>query len=206
MKEKFLKWIKDPRNLIILVLIAICLFLGYCSQCNKSKCPEVSTDTVNTTTVVYDSVKVYIDVPKPKIVRDTLRYPEYVYMDVDTLAIILSYFTENFYDLVLKDDTSAYVRYCVSVWENELEPGKFEFINRRPTTINTTTINNNVITERKFKMFVGVELGGSTDRFSLAPELLFQYKSFMAGVGYDVINKEVRVPLFYKISLSKNKK
>jgi hypothetical protein len=205
MKAKFLKWLKDLRNPMIAVAVIIIIILSLLLQCRKSgKCPEQKTDTVKTTEVIYDSIPVKSDIPKPEIKWDTLRIP--LYMDVDTLAIILAYFTENYYDLVLKDDTSAYVRYCVSVWQNELAPGKFEFKNRRPTTINNTTIVNNIIQERKFKMFLGGSVGGSMNSFNLNAGVLVQYKSFLTGANYGFMDKSINIPLYMKLSFGKKKK
>jgi hypothetical protein len=198
------KFLSDSKNLIIVVLTVLCLFLGFCTQCNKAKCPEVATDTVTSTVTIWDTVPVIVEVPKPYKVRDTLRLTEY--MDVDTLAIILAYFTENYYDLVLKDDTSAYVRYCFSVYENQIEPGKFEFKNRRPTTINTTTITNNIIQERKLKFFIGGGIGGSMNSFNLNAGVLVQYKSFLTGANYGFMDKSINIPLYMKISFGKKKK
>jgi hypothetical protein len=197
------KWLSDSKNLIIAALLIMCLFLGFCTQCNKTKCPEITSDTITTTVTKYDTVKVTEYVSKPKYVRDTLRITETT--PIDSLSVVLAYYTERFYDLVLKDDTSAYIRYCFSVLFNEVEPGRFEFINRRPTYITHTEIINSPVTERKFKLFVGGGVGGSLTSFNVNAGVMVQYRNFLTGANYGFFDKSINIPIYFKLSVKKKR-
>lgn len=84
---------------------------------------------------------------------DTLYYPEPVpewrdtgttrwrYHPVDTPAIVADYLSRVAYRRVLKDDSSARAVIYDTVTANRLTSYRFEFVNRRPTTIvsHTTT-------------------------------------------------------------------
>lgn len=194
--KSIIEYLGDVRTLIIIVLVIVILCMGFC----RGKCPDaqVVSDTIKIT-LPGDSFPVEKIVPKPYPVKVIERVPEY--MEVDTFAILADYFKENTYDLTLRDDTSALIKYKVTVWQNELYDGILTFQNRRPWNI--TQVSQNVVQERKFKFFVGLRVGGWKDRFSLAPGVLFQYRNFLAGVDFDVVNSEVSVPIYYKISFRK---
>jgi len=120
MKDKFLKWIKDVRNLIIIVLLGMVLFLSYCAGCGDKQ-TSTRTDTIRTTTIIPgDSIPYIKEVPKPYPVNTTVYVP--VDVPIDTGAILEKYFEKQDYDIVLRDDTSMFIRIKTSVYVNELGP------------------------------------------------------------------------------------
>jgi len=96
--------------------------------------------TVYTDTVFGDSVPypVYYPAPIP-VWRDT-GSTRWKYHPVDTNAILTDYFSRNAYVRVLKDDSSAYAAIYDTVSQNSLTSFRFEFQNRKPTTVTTTAI------------------------------------------------------------------
>lgn len=207
MWKKIINYIKDPRTLIIIVLVVVILFMGYCGGCGDKPEPVPNDTTYTEVILPGDSIPYHdtIEVPKPYKVydHDTL----YVYYDVDTPAIIISYYEENFYDILMRDDTSMTIRIKFSVWQNKPSDLELEAFNHRPWHISQTIVQPpDIIQERKVKMFAGITVGGSADRFSLAPGVLFQYKSFLSGLNYEVFSKSVNIPLYYKLSVKSKKK
>ena len=202
--KKIINYLKDPRTLIIVVLLAFIVFMGYCGGCGDER-PQV----------VYDTVYSEIVLPGDSFpVRDTIFQPKpYAVIKSDTLwkqadsaGIIMQYWNRMMYDIVLRDDTSMLVRIKTSVYKNTLQAVELISQNRRPWHISQTIVQPpDIIEERKFKMFVGLTVGGSADKLSLAPGVLFQYKSFLSGVNYEVFSKSVNVPLYYKLSVKSTK-
>ena len=186
----------------ILIAIIILIMMTKCSGPDGNQTPTTDTLTIHDT-IPGDAYPDTVYVDRPTIVYRDVSHA--IPLPVDTGAIIFNYFAENFYDIVLRDDTGAYIRYKTSVWLNQLQPGELIFQNRRPWHITNTTVVNNNIQERKFKCFLGLSVGGSANGFMLAPGVLFQYKSFLTGVNYDVIGNQVSIPLYWKLSFKKKK-
>lgn len=202
MVKKVIDLIKRYAPWVIIGILVFILTLRECSR--PDPCVGVATDTLTVhDTIQGDSVPYAVAVEKPVVVRDTIRIPS---SPVDTQAILMAYFTENYYSMVLKDDTSAYCEYNTSVFNNELQPGEFVFQNRRPWHITNTYTSVIEYPESKFKMYAGISIGRSTKEFGLAPSLAFGWKNFIIGGRYDLINSDVYVDIMYKLSLKKNKK
>jgi hypothetical protein len=108
-------------------------------RCNKQ--PEVLSQTSDTVRVI-DTDTIKTTLTKLKIVKETVKIPEYINQTVDTFAILITYgyFNERSYDTVVQSDTSCYERLQLSTWQNNIQFIKRDFINRRPyqTIINST--------------------------------------------------------------------
>jgi hypothetical protein len=183
---------------IIAALVIVICFLSMC----RGNCPGSgsTTDTVTKTDTVTDSILITKEIPKPFSVHDTLIIPP---GPIDTLTIVMAYFYESEYNVVLLDDTSAYIQYNFSVWMNQPLNGNLIFRNRRPTVINTTNVVNNIIQERKFKVFAGASIGGSLTSFELSPGVLFQYKYFLFGAQYNIFGESISIPIYYQFHFKK---
>lgn len=202
MVKKILEFIKKWAPYVIIGVLLCIILLRECSR--PGPCPEIVADTTTVhDTIPGDPYPVEVPVIKPKIIyRDTGRV---VTLPVDTDAIIYAFFTENYYDIVFRDDTSALCEYKFSVYGNEVQMGEFVFQNRRPWHITNTTVVTPIEKERNFKLYAGVSVGRSLNEFGLAPRVGFGWKDFMFGGSYDLINNDVYIDLMYKISFRKKK-
>jgi hypothetical protein len=180
------------------------IILSLLLQC-RGKCPGTSgtTDTITHSDTIRDTSLITREIPKPFSVHDTLLLPP---GPIDSLSVVMAYFNEGEYNVVLLDDTGAYIQYNFSVWMNQPLNGKLIFKNRRATVINTTNYITNIIEERKFKMFIGASLGISATNFELSPGLLFQYKYFLTGIQYNIFRKGVSIPVYYQFHFKKKAK
>lgn len=111
---------------------------------NANKLVEQQTNTLpqtTTTTTTADTTPdtLFYPVPVP-VWRDT-GTTRWRYHEVDSAAIVADYLSRVAYRRVLKDDSSALAVIYDTVTANRLTSYRFDFVNRRPTTIthHTTT-------------------------------------------------------------------
>jgi hypothetical protein len=88
---------------------------------------------------------------------------------------------------------------------NHLLGGDFIFQNRRPLTINNTTIIDNTIPERKWGFYVGGFVGGSLTSFDFGAGVLVRYKRVLIGANYGVLSKSVQIPVYYELRRKEKK-
>jgi hypothetical protein len=194
----------------MMILIMLLLAILFLRECTRPQCEECIS-TTDTIVAPGDTIPIISTMPKPvPIYRDT-GTTKYVHLKIDTIAVVKAYLSTNYYDIVFKDDTSAYCQYRFSVNMNEVQgDGEFTFLNRRPwkTIINTTTINESKLRNR---FYIGLQVNGVPGSvvtpISFGPHLLFvTKKSFAVGCSYDPFNKIATVDANWLISFRKKKK
>lgn len=171
-----------PNTIYIAVIICLA-FAWWFKGCGSGKGSVPKSDTIFTSDTIWgDSIpyQVYVPVPKPYkvVVTDTL------FKDVDTTAILRDYFAIVYYTDTLKNDTSALVVIVDTVSNNRLKGRSMWFQNRRPTTINNTTITN-VYPDNKFQLYGGILLQGNANQFGVGGLLTVKFKNntqFSGGV------------------------
>lgn len=116
-----------------------------CQRCPDAEPVPAKSDTVTQT--IWDTVTFTKNVIKPvpcyRIVDSAAVYfaiKSKTQKEIEDFY--LSYFTENVYDTTVRNDTSAFIRLRARTWQNQLELIGVDFINRRPTAINTSVTNH----------------------------------------------------------------
>jgi len=131
---------------VIMLFVALFKSCGGCPEPKIGKQIDTSKVVTNVPEKKPDTVRSERPKPRPQIHVDTIYadngsvFWEQMYMDLSRMYDELdgNYRTVNYYDMILKDDTSAFIRYEPSVSMNELQArGKLTFINRRATSIQT---------------------------------------------------------------------
>lgn len=130
------------RNLLLIVFFA--LISGYILRTITHPClePIMDTDTIYVHSVSYDTIiqERPVEVLKyvPKEVQTTVYQP--VKIPVDTAAIIRDYFSVRYYDDILKDDSTGYVRLKEKVYQSKILDRELYFEARCTDKIITNTI------------------------------------------------------------------
>lgn len=179
---------------IIIVLIIIILLIPKCVR-NPI---YVSNTVTHTDTIPGDTVPYYIPVDKPyPVYRDTGSIRTQV---VDTFAIIRNYLTKNIYKRVLKDDSSAYIAITDTTFKNELQSGRLEFQNRKPTAIitNITTTLAEKPTPQ-WHAYLGMSTTINT-KVGFSPAIGFQdKKGRIYTYQYDVVLKIHQAGILFQL-------
>ena len=104
--------------------------------------PIMDTDTIYVHSVSYDTI-----IQEKPVPVDVIKYvPEYttiyqpVTVPVDTTAIIREYFSVRYYDDILKDDSTGYLRLKEKVYQSEIIDREVFFQSRCTDKIITNTI------------------------------------------------------------------
>ena len=195
---KYVGWIlAGVLSIVLLFMLVKCNPLHTGDYAGKS-------DTIfHSDTIKGDSVPYRVDVPKPYPVK--VDNSDTLWMDqpVDTSFILRKYYTQNTYDVILKDDTSALVRVHATVQHNEIETIGMDFQNRRAMVINNTTIINGEMP--RTKLYVGVGTGMNlkvTQKIPITASLLLTTKkNFAYELKYDVLNKDLYGTVYFKLKV-----
>ena len=182
---------------VILILISLLFLQRECSR------PEPTTllvpHFIYDTTIVENTIK-----PEPIttiVPGDTVYISDTVYVTSDDMPshvwdIISEHFTRKFYDEVLLNDSSAYLKVGVELFRNNVENLNYSFINRRPVDVicpECPTIRN--------KWFIGGTISGSPTQFGAGPSAaLLTRRDNLYSYNYDIINGVHSVSMFYKLS------
>ena len=181
-----MKAIRDV--LIILVVIAGVIYFA-----RRYKPPEpiveVETeyiyDTITYTDTVYQDSLVIIE--SKRVEYDTVEiedYKEAYYRVMDSLNTI------NKYDIVLKDDTVAYIDVEAQVFANTLYQMNYTYKNRTPTKVVKETHYHNLQ-----ELFITTE----TNFNDLNISLMYKQDRFIFKGGYDIIGGNPRIGVGYKL-------
>ena len=189
--------IKQYAPWVIIISLVILLILQRCSHREPVIKIQEKHDTIRDTTIR----KVIISEPYPLEIGlppDTFVYvPDSSELLRQYRSLQKLYYASAVYLDTLLNDTTALITLRDTVTQNRLQQRGLTFINRKPTIINTTIIQN----ESRFKMYIGLAVGGWTDKFSISPSILFQTKSdVVTGAHFDLINKIAAVDFYWKIS------
>jgi hypothetical protein len=177
------KYFGNFKNLIILVLIIVIIFLRQCSGDGVENTPSEPTIITKVETK-YDTItidkKVYVPKWKTKIVTqvDSIL----VNTPIDTLEVLKEYYAKNVFVDKIELDSLGFVTITDTIWMNTL-------FNRQVTSdiiIPTTTVTQTeYINQREF--YVGFGLNGTSKQFNyVGGSLLYRTKkkqAFGLGIG-----------------------
>ena len=182
---------------VILILISLLFLQRECSR------PEPVTllvpHFIYDTTIVEKTIK-----PDPVTVQlpgDTVFISDTVYIASDDVPphiwdVISEHYSRKFYEEVLMNDSSAYLRIGVELFKNNVEDLSYSFINRRPIDIicpECPTIRN--------KWFIGGAVSGNPIQFGAGPSLaLLTRRDNLYSYNYDIINNVHSISMYYKLS------
>ena len=177
------KYFGNFKNLIILVLIIVIIFLRQCSGDGVENTPSEPTIITKVETK-YDTItidkKVYVPKWKTKIVTqvDSIL----VNTPIDTLEVLKEYYAKNVFVDKIELDSLGFVTITDTIWMNTL-------FNRQVNSdiiIPTTTVTQTkYINQREF--YVGFGLNGTSKQFNyVGGSLLYRTKkkqAFGLGIG-----------------------
>lgn len=176
------------KTTLIVVLIVILLLMHFCGGKKQPKDPN--GETVVKTVVVSDTTKVtYIDtiqffdsIPVPFEVPVEVVIPYY-----DTIRD-LNVYENPFEDSLLVGTVTSHVDGVLVEQHFKYTPKFPKYILKTDSIIITNDITNTVIKNNR-RLYVGMELGGGVNSFSVSPMISFSDKRYnLFSYRYDVIN------------------
>lgn len=208
--EAFFKFLKSrkPCYIIIAILIIALIFTQQCGGDNDEEQTYSSFlnfdyfSYSNSDTIYYHDT-VFVPNYKPYPVPGATVYVP-VPADVDTNAILARYYYSYFYLDTAINDTSAFLLIQDQISMNQIQSRQVQFVNRRPSIINTTTTTitptPNCPEQKQFNLGFGGMIGGWTDKFGAGPSIIVttnKHSSYAAS--YDAINKIAYFSLYYNV-------
>jgi hypothetical protein len=177
------KYIGNFKNLIILVLIIVIIFLRQCSGDGGEITPSEPTIVTKVETK-YDTItidkKVYVPKWKTKIVTqvDSIL----VNTKIDTLEVLKDYYAKNVFVDKIELDSLGFVTITDTIWKNTL----FNRLVESEIIIPTTTVTQTeYINPREF--YIGFGLNGTTKQFNyVGGSILYRTRkkqAFGLGIG-----------------------
>jgi len=177
------KYIVNFKNLIILVLIIVIIFLRQCSGDGGEITPSEPTIVTKVETK-YDTItidkKVYVPKWKTKIVTqvDSIL----VNTKIDTLEVLKDYYAKNVFVDKIELDSLGFVTITDTIWKNTL----FNRLVESEIIIPTTTVTQTeYINPREF--YIGFGLNGTTKQFNyVGGSILYRTRkkqAFGLGIG-----------------------
>jgi len=177
------KYIGNFKNLIILVLIIVIIFLRQCSGDGGEITPSEPTIVTKVETK-YDTItidkKVYVPKWKTKIVTqvDSIL----VNTKIDTLEVLKDYYAKNVFVDKIELDSLGFVTITDTIWKNTL----FNRLVESEIIIHTTTVTQTeYINPREF--YIGFGLNGTTKQFNyVGGSILYRTRkkqAFGLGIG-----------------------
>ena len=147
------------------------------------------------------------------IITDTIVYNDTTYIPkisyqvkidtiIDTVEVIKEYYTKNYYQDTIINDTTAFVVIMDTVYKNEIISRK-RIVQTFPTHIYTTSIVHDKCKPR-LKLKVGFGIGGWQNKFGASGKLLIvTKKDHTYGISYDPINKYAEGSIYWTIKFGK---
>lgn len=188
---------------ISVVLFLLLTFWAYCfftSKINNSK-SGVAKTTVQKDSVItlrYDSAAITFNDGNLSHKTETIFYPKYKNIIVDTGAIInnwlscntsvYNYWKDSLYNLVITD----------SICRGKLLKRDIAFKSLKPDSIitYTTTITNYEALPQKGKLYLGNQ---STRNNILTPSIMYSNKRYAFNAGYGVTTKDISLGFYLLI-------
>lgn len=165
------------------------------------------SDTVFITEIIPgDSIPFPVEIEKkvPVPVYKDTGSTFWKYHDVDTMAIFRDYFAKYYYDDILMDDSSAFIRLMAHTSENRLFYDSLLFQNRRITSINSTIIPPTV---RKGKLYLGIGNGFKPGEFDFTGDILYTTpRNFAFAYKRGITSRWNYLTIYYAISFRRGKK
>lgn len=181
--------------IIISLLVACCVLYSLIATNNTEFGVEkIQVDTVYSVRI--DSIPIKISDTDLVHQTETIYYPKFKNITVDTGAIIRSYLScktsvynyrkDSLYNLVIAD----------SLCLGQLLSRNIEFKNLKPDSLIyvTTTITNYEREKPKGKLYLGVQ----TSRFNpIAPAVMYTHKRIGVNASYGLYNRHAELGLYY---------
>jgi hypothetical protein len=155
---------------IIIVIIILCAWIW-----NLKKNSQIITNTTTVTKIdtVYKRDTIVSIEYKPRYI--TIVDTAWKFTEVDTLAILQSYFNKNHYVDTLVNDSALFVEVNDTITQNEIYSRNFSIVRNYPIIIKETTVTNNIESNG---LFIGGYIGQD---YGL--QLQYKYKKNLVGVG-----------------------
>ena len=179
---------------IILVLLGLVVYLGATNPKSVSIVKtKIDTLIVTNDTTIYK--KKLVPYRVDSIVRDSIVIPDTLlaekYLDLAKKYRATKYYSDTIY----KDSLSS-VTLSEQCTSNEIR-------NRVVRASIGTKIIKSTTTIERDNYYNGIGIGAIVDANTISPSLLYSTKNLVYLGGYDVVNKEVKVGLFYKFNFRK---
>lgn len=190
---------KHPSWVVIIGLVLYILFLRECTPgptpCDP--CPEI-LDTI--TVVQIDSVPYPVEVYIPDIHYKDTGSSHFIFMPVDTNAIIAEYLTKNIIIDTLVNDSNAFIVLTDEIWMNKITNRRKEMTIYPKTVWKTQIVKLTQAYTPVNKVFVGAGIGRSIDQFGLTANIMLLTKREHAyQLSYDVLHNDVYFTMYWKL-------
>lgn len=183
---------------ILLVLVGLLFLQRECHRCPE---PTIINDTI---TIPGDPFPVLVNVGQPDPVF--VDVPYIIPAVIDTMALIVDYYSKVHYADTLKNDTSALIAVFEEVTGNRIVNRSYSFQNRRSTQIihNTTILPEE---KEKLRVYAGAMLSMTPEQsFDLGPSVFMTTpKGYGYSYAYGINQKTHTITLVWKISLRRSR-
>jgi hypothetical protein len=206
-----MKYIKDLRDLLIIILAIIIVFLQFKGCGKETKVPDTITDTK----IEYRDVKVEVPVYIPEIQK--IPVPREVPSIIDTIAVVEDYYTKyKVIDTVYLNSPDSGIKYfgygiiTDIINKNKIQERSLIWNYKVPKIITTTTIKE----KPKNQVYAGVTSGLNKSTFidNISTGIIVKNKTdhlYQISVGLGnrggVIGPFVQGGIYWKIRLKKPK-
>lgn len=184
--------------IIVLVCIVSSFLLGWKCALRKGNL-NTTPQTIVETVVQYDTTKIesviYSPIPYKEIEYVNQTDTIFLLQDVDTLEILHEFITTYYYADTIKNDTSAFIAIYDEVLYNRIWRRNWEFINRRPTHIQTTI--NQYPTARTWNIGVGGVVSGNSSMLDYGIGVHVRNKRINYMVNYIISDKSIQGGIYY---------
>jgi len=198
----------NVKNIVIVILIGWLVFEKSCdAPCpDPVPCPEFDTTAFIASLPIEYPDTSYVPTPYPVYhTEDSLVYVE-IPADVDSLAVVLAYFSPSIYlDSIGTPDSLFLLVLRDSVNENRIQRREILDLILYPTfKIVTKTVIEPYVPRNK--VFLGLGVGGWTDKFGVTANMMFMNKRDNAyQLSYDPLNNTIYGTAFWKIKTKRSK-
>lgn len=186
------------RIIVVLTCIIGSFFLGWKCALRKSII-NTTPQTIVETVVQYDTSKIesviYTPIPYKEVEYINQIDTVFLSQEVDTLGILQEFMTTYYYADTIKNDTSAFIAIYDEVLYNRIWKRNWEFINRRPTHIQTTI--NQYPTARTWNISVGGVVSGNSSMLDYGVGVHVRNKRINYTVNYIISNKSIQGGIYY---------
>ena len=186
------------RIIVVLTCIIGSFFLGRKCALRKSII-NTTPQTIVETVVQYDTTKiesvVYTPIPYKEVEYINQIDTVFLSQEVDTLGILQEFMTTYYYADTIKNDTSAFIAIYDEVLYNRIWRRNWEFINRRPTHIQTTI--NQYPTARTWNIGVGGVVSGNSSMLDYGIGVHVRNKRINYMVNYIISDKSIQGGIYY---------
>ena len=169
-------------------LVLILSFMGGCQYHKRTyKCPIALRDTI----VVYDTVIHTIQGVPPGyiVIHDSVLVRDTVFKDIDTMAILLKYYSINYFTQLFNDSLIS-AKNEIAVMENQIIDNNFSYRILRPQTIINNSVDNSIHYNKY--IYFGLDIPIKNINY-INLEALYAFPKGYTGVGYSPNLKSISI-------------